>query len=91
MLKRGQKYDVLQFMTGPKNRYKYAKDLMQEMSQQRSKEASSGWRSQTSEGPSTMLKRDPKYGFLQFRTSPKTVYKYAQNIMQNEATKRAIT
>ena len=83
MLKMGKKYDVLQFMTGPKNRYKYAKDLMQEMSQQRGKEASGAWRSQTSEAPSTMLNRGPKYDLLQFMIKPKTVHKHAKNAMQD--------
>lgn len=77
ILKRGQKYDVLQFMTNPKNRYKYAQNAMQNKGQNGDKEATDTCWSQTGKGPSTMLNRGPKYDFLQFSTRSKTVCKYA--------------
>lgn len=40
--------------------------------------------------PSKTLKRDQKYAYSQFMAAPKTVYKYAQNAMQDRA-KEAIT
>ena len=55
------------------------------------KEVSDACWPQTDEGPSTKLKRDLKYDFLQLMIKPKTVYKYAQNTMQDKAKKRAIT
>ena len=82
MLKRGPKHDVSKFMKNQKNRYKYEKTLMQEIGQNGDKEATDAFWSQTGEGPSTMLKRGPKYDLLKFSTRPKTAYKYAQNTMQ---------
>ena len=41
--------------------------------------------------PSTKLNRGPKHDIFQFMDRPKTVYKHAQNAMQNKAKKRAIT
>ena len=55
------------------------------------KEVSDACWPQTDEGPSTKLKRDLKYDLLQFMIRAKTVYKYAQNTMQDKAKKRAIT
>ena len=47
------------------------------MGLKRDKEASDGFWPQTEEGPSTMLKRGPKHGILQFMTKPKTMHKQA--------------
>ena len=91
MLNRGKKYDILQFTTSHKNRHKYGKTLMQKVGPKEDKEVSDAWWPQTDEGPSKKLKRDLKYDFLQFMIRAKTVYKYAQNTMQDKAKKRAIT
>ena len=64
---------------------------MQEKGQKRVKEACGGCWPQTQMGPSTMLKRGPKYFTLQLMARPKTVCKNAQNAMQNKAKKRDIT
>ena len=47
----------------------------------RDKEAGGGFWPQTQRGPSTMLKRGPKYCTLQLMAGPKTVCKNAQNAM----------
>ena len=91
MLNRGPKYDVLQFTTNHKNRHKYGKTLMQKVGLKEDKEVSDACRPQTDEGPSTKFKRDLKYDLLQLMIKPKTVYKYAQNTIQDKAKKRAIT
>ena len=61
------------------------------MGQKGDKEASDGCWPQTEEGPLTKLKRDPKNYIFQLMDRPKTVYKNAQNAMQNKAKKRVIT
>ena len=58
---------------------------MQKGPRKQANEASDSRWPQKAEGPSTMLKRGPKYDLLQFMTEPKTVHKYAQNTMQNKA------
>ena len=52
------------------------------------KEASGICKAQTEKFPSTTLKRDQKYDYLQNCKNSKTVYKHARNAMQNEAQKR---
>ena len=68
-----------------------AKMACKNRGQERGNEASDIRKSQTENFPSTTLKRDQKYDYLQFMETPKTIYKYAQNAMQNNGTKRAIT
>ena len=58
---------------------------MQNKGQNGDKEATDTCWSQTGKGPSTMLKRGPKYDFLQLMAEPKTVYNYTQNAMQDIA------
>ena len=60
---------------------------MQEMGQKVAKEASGICKAQTEKFPSTTLKRDQKYAYLQNCKITKTVYKHARNAMQNEAQK----
>ena len=52
------------------------------------KEGSGRCKAQTEKYHSTTLKRDQKYGYLQFMAAPRTVYKYAQNAMQDRGQKR---
>ena len=61
---------------------------MQKKGQKVAKEASGICKAQTKKFPSTTLKRDKKYDYLQNCKNHKTVYKHARNAMQNEAQKR---
>ena len=65
-----------------------AKLLCKKKGQKVAKEASGICKAQTEKFPSTTLKRDQKYAYLQNCKNPKTVYKHARNAMQNEAQKR---
>ena len=55
--------------------------------QKRGNEASCIRKTQTENFPSTTLKRDQKYEYLQFMAASKSVYKHAKNVMQNKAQK----
>ena len=61
---------------------------MQELDRKMDKEVSGRYKAQTEKDSSTTLKRGQKYDYLQFMEAPKTVYKYTQNVMQDEAQKR---
>ena len=52
------------------------------------KGASGRCKAQIEKDSSITLKRGQKYDYLQFMAAPKTVYKYTQNVMQDEAKKR---
>ena len=64
-----------------------AKMACKNRGQERGNEASGISKIQTEKFPSTTLKRDQKYTYLQNCKNPKTVYKHARNAMQNEAHK----
>ena len=55
--------------------------------QKRGNEASDISKTQTEKFPSTTLKRDQKYEYLQYMEDLKTVYKHDRNVMQNKAQK----
>ena len=55
--------------------------------QKRGNEASDIRKIQTEKFPSTTLKRDQKYEYLQYMEASKSVYKHDRNVMQNEAQK----
>ena len=61
---------------------------MQELDRKMDKEAGGRCKAQTEKDSSTTLKSDQEYDYLQFIEAPKTVYKYTQNVMQDEAQKR---
>ena len=55
--------------------------------QKRGNEASGISKIQTEKFPSTTLKGDPKYVYLQYMAASKSVYKHDRNVMQNKAQK----
>ena len=55
--------------------------------QKRGNEASDISKTQTEKFPSTTLKRDQKYEYLQYMENLKSVYKHDRNVMQNEVQK----
>ena len=55
--------------------------------QDRGNEASGISKTQTEKFPSTTLKRDQKYEYLQYMAASKSVYKHDRNVMQNKAQK----
>ena len=55
--------------------------------QKRGNEASDIRKTQTEKFPSTTLKRDQKYEYLQYMAASKSICKHAKNVMQNEAQK----
>ena len=57
------------------------------MTYKRINEASDTSKTQTEKFPSTTLKRDQKYEYLQYMAASKSVYKYAKKVMQNKAQK----
>ena len=61
---------------------------MQEKGQKVAKEGSGRCKAQSENDSSTTLMRNQKYAHLQFMDGPKTVYKYAQNAMQDRGQKR---
>ena len=64
-----------------------AKMACKNRGQKRGNEASDISKTQTEKFPSTTLKRDQKYEYLQYMTSLKSIYKYAKNGMQSKAQK----
>ena len=64
-----------------------AKIACKNRGQKRGNEASDISKTQTEKFPSTTLKRDQKYEYLQYMAASKSVYKHAKNVMQNEAQK----
>ena len=60
---------------------------MQEWGPKRGNEASGISSTQTEKFPSTTLKRDQKYEYLQYMADLKSVYKHDRNAMQNKAQK----
>ena len=64
-----------------------AKIACKNRGQKRGNEVSGISKTQTEKFPSTTLKRDQKYGHLQYIAASKSVYKHAKNVMQNEAQK----
>ena len=61
--------------------------LCKKKGQKVAKEASGICKAQTEKFPSTTLKRDQKYEYLQYMAASKSVYKHAKNMMQNKAQK----
>ena len=57
------------------------------MTYKRINEASDIRKIQTEKFPSTTLKRDQKYEYLQYMESFESIYKHAKNAMQNKAKK----
>ena len=64
-----------------------AKMACKNRGQKRGNEASDISKTQTEKFPSTTLKRDQKYEYLQYMADLKSVYKYDRNAMQNKAQK----
>ena len=62
-----------------------AKMACKNRGQERGNEASDIRKIQTEKFPSTTLKRDQKYEYLQYMADLKSVYKYDRNVMQNKA------
>ena len=58
-----------------------AKMACKNRGQKRGNEASDKRKTQTEKIPSTTLKRDQKYGYLQYMEASKSVYKYAKYVM----------
>ena len=56
--------------------------------QERGNEASDIRKTQTEKFPSTTMKSDQKYEYIQYMAAPKSVYKYDRNAMQNKSQKR---
>ena len=64
-----------------------AKIACKNRGQKRGNEASDIRKIQNEKFPSTTLKRDQKYEYLQYMEAPKSVYKHDRNVMQNKAQK----
>ena len=64
-----------------------AKIACKNRGQKRGYEARDTRKTQTEKYPSTTLKRDQKYEYLQYMEASKSAYKHAKNAMQNEAQK----
>ena len=64
-----------------------AKMVRKNRGQKRGNEASDISKIQTEIFPSTTLKRDQKYEYLQCMAAPKSVYKHDINVMENKAQK----
>ena len=64
-----------------------AKIACKNRGQKKGNEASDISKSQTEKYPSTTLKRDQKYEYLQYMAELKSVYKHDRNAMQNKAQK----
>ena len=68
-----------------------AKIACKNRGQERGNEASDISKPQTEKFPSTTLKRDQKYEYLQYMAASKSVYKHDRKVMQKKAQKKAIT
>ena len=64
-----------------------AKIAFKNRGQERGNEASDIRKIQTEKFPSTTLKNDQKYEYLQYMEDLKSVYKHDRNAMQNKAQK----